>query len=101
MNGGIAPDGTRIVSERNLTETWRPHIQEDEGRDQYAMGWGVYTQDGLQVISHEGSYDGFTSILVFVPDAHTGLVVLNNMDDPGNFLDVTSTEFVRLLSSQQ
>jgi len=96
VNRGVAPNGTRVVSEQNLTETWQPHIAESQNSS-YAMGWVVQTQDGIEVISHEGSYDGFTSVLVFVPEANAGMVVLNNLDDPGDFLEEMRQEFVQLL----
>ncbi len=98
VNRGLAPNGVRVVSEENLTETWRPQIQEQDENFWYAMGWSVQILEDFEVIWHDGSYDGFTSILVFVPEMNTGMVVLNNMDDPGDFLEITRDEFVKMVS---
>ncbi len=88
LNLGVAPDGTRVVSEANLTETWQPVIDAGDGIE-YALGWEV---DG-EVLAHEGSYDSFTSVLVMLPDQQRGLVVLTNIDDPDDFLTVVVERF--------
>ena len=91
LNRGVAPNGTRVVSEANLTETWRPVIDAGAGTF-YALGWEV---DG-DVIAHEGSYDGFTSILVMIPERQRALVVLTNLDDPDDFFTIVKEKFVTL-----
>ncbi len=100
VNRGVAPNGTRVVSEANLTETWQPNIDEGGGAA-YAMGWGVELIEDVEVVSHEGSYDGFTSILALVPQENAGLVVLTNLDDPEDFLEVVRDEFVLMIDSAQ
>lgn len=95
VNRGVAPDGTRVVSEANLIETWRPQIDTGDDVD-YALGWEVGRQDNAGVIWHEGAYDNFTSILVFIPETKRGLVVLTNLDDPDDFLEVVRQEFANL-----
>lgn len=97
VNRGVALNGTRVVSEQNLTETWRPQIEDTESGGNYGLGWGMQTQDGVEVIWHEGSYDNFSALLIFVPEANTGMTLLTNLDDPGNFLEIVSERFVRLL----
>ncbi|NOK62016.1 MAG: hypothetical protein GFH27_549321n3 [Chloroflexi bacterium AL-W] len=94
---GVAPDGTQVVSEQNLIETWRPQIEDEESGGSYGLGWVIQTQDDVEVISHDGSYDNFSATLIFVPEANTGMVLLTNLDDPGNFLEIVSERFVQLL----
>ena len=94
---GVAPDGTRIVSEQSLIETWHPHIEDEESGGSYGLGWVIQMQDDVEVISHEGSYDNFSALLIFVPEANTGMVLLTNLDDPGDFLEIVSERFVQLL----
>ncbi len=97
LRRGIAPDGTRVVSAENLTATWRPQIADPERGDAYGMGWGIDRKDGLQVIAHEGSYDNFSALLLLVPEKDVGLVLLTNLDDPGDFLAVVKERFLELL----
>lgn len=97
VNRSVAPNGTRVVSDQNLTETWRPLIEDVESGGSYGMGWGIKTESGVEIISHEGSYDNFTALLLFAPDTNMGLVLLTNLDDPGNFLETVSDGFIRLL----
>ena len=80
----------------NLAETWRPVIDAGEG-SRYALGWLVGTEESDAVIWHDGSYDSFTSMLAFVPEAEAGLVVLTNFDEPDDLLEVIRGEFVALV----
>jgi CubicO group peptidase (beta-lactamase class C family) len=45
---------------------------------EYAYGWGVATQDGLEVVRHNGGIDGFLSDFVRVPELDLAIVVLLN-----------------------
>lgn len=90
---GLAPNGQRVVSAENLGETWQPVIDAGEGSS-YALGWLVGTAESEAVIWHDGSYDSFTSMLAFVPEAEVGLVVLTNFDEPDDLLEVIRDEFV-------
>ncbi|MDJ0757044.1 MAG: serine hydrolase domain-containing protein [Ardenticatenaceae bacterium] len=99
VSRGVAPNGTRIVTEQNLMETWQPQIEDDESGGSYGLGWGVDFQNGVEIISHEGSYDNFSSMLIFVPEANAGMVLLANLDDPGGFMEIVSDRFVELFSN--
>ncbi|MEM8532213.1 MAG: serine hydrolase domain-containing protein [Chloroflexota bacterium] len=101
VSRGVAPDGTWVVSEENLTETWRPQIEDEESGGSYGLGWGIQTQDDVEVISHEGSYDNFSALLIFVPETNTGMVLLTNLDDPGNFMEIVSEQFVQLVIEEE
>lgn len=100
VSRGVAPNGTRVVTEQNLTETWQPQIEDDESGGSYGLGWGVDVQNGVEVISHEGSFDNFTSMLIFVPEANAGMVLLANLDDPGSFMEIVSDRFVELFAAE-
>jgi len=80
MNSGVAPNGTRVVSEEALSETWRPYLEE------YAMGWEQTTYSGVDMIWHTGAYDDFASVLGFIPDLETGFVILLNCEEAGEAL---------------
>jgi CubicO group peptidase (beta-lactamase class C family) len=85
---GVAPDGTRVVSAENLTETWAPEvaIPPSPGLSPtmsatnagYALGWNSGDYHGLRIISHTGGTTGFSAVMAFLPEADLGIVVLTN-----------------------
>ncbi len=81
---GVAPDGTRVVSSKNLTKTWEPTSISLE--EKYGMGWESRTVDGTRVVSHEGAYDNFTSIVILLPEKNVGMVILANTEYVGSLL---------------
>ncbi len=87
---GVAPDGTRVVSDENLAETWTQQIEINaepflEGAG-YALGWNLADYQGVTVVTHQGGIGGFSASMAFVPDASTGIVILNNVDTLGSAL---------------
>ncbi len=77
LNHGQAPNGVRIVLAENLLETWKPGLKD------YAMGWEVSNYAGVDVISHEGAFDNYLSVIGFVPDLNIGFVILANSEETG------------------
>ncbi len=77
LNQGVTPDGRRIVSAENLTETWRPQIEAFQDT-RYGMGWFIESYQGVEMIWHDGDVLGFKSLLVFIPEARVGLALLTN-----------------------
>jgi hypothetical protein len=77
LNRGLSPAGQRVVSAENLTETWRSNLEAypDTG---YGMGWFVENYQGVTLVWHEGDVLGFKSLLVMIPEANAGLVLLTN-----------------------
>ncbi len=77
INRGIAPDGTQVISEENLTYTWQPQVS-ISAESSYGLGWIIDSYKGLPLYSHGGNTLGFTSEMAFLPDAELGIVVLSN-----------------------
>lgn len=77
LNNGIAPDGTRIVSEENLLHTRQPQIAVD-AKTQYALGWILTDYNGVPIVTHDGNAFGYTSALFFVPQENFGVFVVAN-----------------------
>lgn len=77
LNGGVAPSGTRVISEENLGETRRPQVPVT-AKSSYGLGWFVGEYKGLTLLSHGGNTLGFTSDFAFLPEAGLGVVVLTN-----------------------
>lgn len=77
LGQGVAPDGTRVVSAKNLAETWQPVVQVTKTLS-YGMGWFIENYKGIRVIWHDGDVLGSKALIGFIPDANIGLVVLTN-----------------------
>lgn len=77
LNVGVAPDGTRVVSEENLTETWVPQVQYS-AEASYGLGWFVDQYKGQPMMQHGGNTLGFSSDLAFLPNAGVGITVISN-----------------------
>ena len=80
LNRGQAPNGVRVVSAENLLETWQP------GLEDYALGWEISEYAGVEVLSHEGAFDHYLSVIGFVPELNIGFVILTNSEEAGEGL---------------
>lgn len=80
LNRGQAPNGKQVVSKANLVETWQPNLEN------YGMGWESSEYDGVVLLSHEGSFDNYLSVIGFLPDFDIGFVVLTNSAEAGERL---------------
>ncbi|MCB0210988.1 MAG: serine hydrolase [Anaerolineae bacterium] len=77
LNRGVSQTGVRVVSEQNLTETWRPEI-EIVPDFSYGMGWFIEKYNDVEMIWHDGDVLGFKSLMVMVPEANIGMVLITN-----------------------
>ena len=90
LDGGIAPDGTQVVSPSNLAATWEPQVTIPAPNNPdvpaefvamaqgYGLGWAVGEYHGQPLLWHSGATAGFSAQTVLLPDAHLGLVILTN-----------------------
>lgn len=94
VNGGLAPDGTRIVSPESLAQMWTPLLEE------YGLGWEIVDADGLRLVSHTGAFDGFVSVIGLLPEKGVGFVLLVNAEESGGDLtDEAAQEFARIYAA--
>ena len=77
INSGVTPDGEQIVSAENLSRTWEPQVPITNDMS-YGLGWIVGDYKGIPVIEHAGNTLGFTSEMVFLPEADLGICILTN-----------------------
>lgn len=102
LSGGLAPDGTRIIGEEALRETYRAQISQPVDADAiaryptldpmcYALGWSVWqyplwgvrgNRAGIHLLSHGGYLDGFRAQVALVPSEKIGLAVFANVSAP-------------------
>jgi CubicO group peptidase (beta-lactamase class C family) len=99
LNQGIAPNGTRVVSAENLTETWKPQVEIQPGIH-YGLGWMTASYKGQRLLTHSGGTAGFTSELTFMPDAGLGIVVLTNAQNAGLFTAGVRSRIFELVFGQ-
>ncbi len=84
LTGGVAPDGTPVVSQARLEEVWARRVTFPKdlsavlGAEGYGLGWFTGEERGMRVLSHSGSTPGFVSELALLPEANLGLAVLTN-----------------------
>lgn len=83
--------GNSILSEEGITTLHTPgiHFGENAG---YAMGWSVFSFPDMapatpnnsvpKGLTHAGEWVGYTSLLVFIPELETGIILLMNKHDP-------------------
>jgi CubicO group peptidase (beta-lactamase class C family) len=77
LAGGGVLDGVRFISEATLGELTSPHSKINDTLS-YALGWAVYEWNGHKVVEHNGGSEGLSAIVSFMPDRHSGFVVLAN-----------------------
>jgi CubicO group peptidase (beta-lactamase class C family) len=90
LAAGLAPDGTRVVSQENLDATWQPQVTipappnpdlppEFVSMAQgYGLGWAVGEYHGQLSLWHSGATAGFSAQAVRLPEVDLGLVILTN-----------------------
>jgi hypothetical protein len=44
----------------------------------YALGWAVYTYHGEEVVEHDGSTNGFGSLMIYLPQKKWGVIIFGN-----------------------
>ncbi|MGB6517864.1 MAG: serine hydrolase domain-containing protein [Candidatus Cybelea sp.] len=73
---------TRLLSQSSLDKIWTVYKLRD-GRPNpanYGFGWEITTQNGHQLIEHDGAWQGFTCSIQRYPDDSLTVVVLTNLD---------------------
>ncbi|MGH9467051.1 MAG: serine hydrolase, partial [Terriglobales bacterium] len=83
--------GQRLISARNVEAMHAPQMVipvhgelgtvffPDSMQLSYGLGWFIQDYRGHQLILHPGDIDGFSALVVLIPEIHTGYVVLINL----------------------
>lgn len=92
LAGGVAPDGTRLLSEETVEELFRPQTLVPSAQfyptqtltrpnwTTYGLGWFQHDYRGAKVDFHTGSIDGMVAIAGLLRDRGVGVYVLANRD---------------------
>ncbi len=90
LNDGVY-DGKRLISAKNMQEMHTPQMVIGPGGElpqiffpdskllTYGLGWFIEDYRGHELILHPGDIDGFSAMVVLIPDLDTGYVVLVNL----------------------
>lgn len=83
MNGGVTPDGTRLVSAETLAATWEPGVAMPEpapgiADTAYGMGWVTQTYAGVPIRFHDGGWAGYSTQMAIYPDDDAAVIVFSN-----------------------
>lgn len=70
-------EGTRLISQDNLLETWTPQITIG-GDLKYGLGWMLHDWNGHELVEHGGNIDGFAAQVAMLPKENIGFVLLTN-----------------------
>jgi CubicO group peptidase (beta-lactamase class C family) len=83
--------GKRLISAKNMREMHTPQMVVSRGSGieriffpdakllTYGLGWFIEDYRGHELILHPGDIDGFSAMVVLIPDLDTGYVVLVNL----------------------
>lgn len=85
---GKLPDGEQIFSESQSRKMWAPHTIMQIGDADferyrthfkaYGLGWRLADVNGYKQVYHSGSFTGFNSLVVLIPELDLGAVVMLN-----------------------
>ena len=80
--GSCSPAGRSTANgwyRKRASMNWsRPQINAGPNVD-YGLGWVLARWDGHKVVAHDGSIDGFNSLVAMMPDQKLGFVLLTNV----------------------
>ncbi|MEU6629704.1 serine hydrolase domain-containing protein [Streptomyces parvus] len=81
LSGGLAPDGTRVLSEHAahvMTEHQAPLPDTLSLGDSWGLGWIRFGWDGHRLTGHDGSTLGQSAFLRILPDQDLAVTLLTN-----------------------
>src|SRR5581483_10822927 len=81
LNGGVAADGTRILSEAG-TDAMKEHQADVPDKyilgDSWGLGWIRFGWDGRRLVGHDGNTIGQAAFLRMLPDEGLAVTLLTN-----------------------
>ncbi|HZU73690.1 MAG TPA: serine hydrolase domain-containing protein [Acidimicrobiales bacterium] len=93
LEGGMAANGTRILSEESTLAMQEPVAVCPEPEllgDHWGLGWFLHTRRGPVVVGHDGNTIGQTAGLRLVPEHNVALAMLTNLSGQNRaFSEVT------------
>ncbi|WP_274556232.1 serine hydrolase domain-containing protein [Streptomyces spiramyceticus] len=81
ISGGVAPDGTRVLSEESVRAMREPQAAVPGVgplADHWGLGWELFDWKGGPVIGHDGGTIGQSALLRIVPEQDVAVAILTN-----------------------
>ncbi len=73
----------KLIKRTTRDLMWTPLKPSDGSKDNYALGWGSWTENGIAAVGHSGGQQGTSTQFIIAPALRAGVVVLTNMEDAG------------------
>jgi serine beta-lactamase-like protein LACTB, mitochondrial len=70
----------KLVRHATRDLAWAPLKPSDGSEDNYGLGFGSFTEDGVRFVGHSGGQQGTSTDFLLAPDRLVGVVVLVNME---------------------
>lgn len=99
-------DGQTILSQESMAEMHEMQITIGSNQEEtlglvtdmgYALGWLRFTYRDIDMISHDGSSDGYYATLSFAPEEQNGVLLLTNAQFAVLFTEVASITLIEQL----
>ncbi|CAN7672637.1 serine hydrolase [Pseudoduganella sp. LjRoot289] len=96
LNGGKAPDGRQLLSEKQLREMWtaqtpmkiaepKPPLAATRANfAAYGLGFQLRDYKGRKIALHGGALQGFYSRMLLVPEEKLGIAIFTNAENSGS-----------------
>jgi CubicO group peptidase (beta-lactamase class C family) len=94
IDGGVAADGTRILSAASVAAMKTPHVDLPAigmNADHWGLGWQLTDTSAGPMVSHDGGTIGQSAFLRVLPERNIAVALLTNGGDAGGlFVDVVA-----------
>lgn len=77
----VAVLNDKLIKRTTRDLMWTALKPSDGSDDNYGLGWGSLTIDGVRIFGHSGGQQGTSTYFLVAPDQRAGVVVLTNMED--------------------
>jgi len=76
LNGGLAPDGTRLLAEEDVQQRWHPPTVRNS--QQFGMGWAQQFYRGVEIVSRLDAGEDQAVLVAIFPQHRTAFAILSN-----------------------
>lgn len=101
--GGVAPDGTRVLSAASIaamqeTHAVLPGFEDGSPRQTWGLGWQLTDYEGGRVFGHSGATIGQSAMLEVAPETGAAYALLTNGGAPMRMIHAIRTRVFRALA---
>ena len=88
-----------LKNRQSFKEMWTPVTLNDDSTYPYGFGWSLgRAMNGMQIVYHDGTWQGFETFIIRVLEAKVAVVVFANLCDPD--LEAIATHVLAIYDSQ-